>query len=76
MLTANISDGLGSYKCLSLRDIIIAILNEGMNLVNYILILENKNIFGPVRDKDLNPTDFDNFKELWNSNTKQKIHSI
>lgn len=38
-----------------LRDIVIGILKEGIDLVNYVIILE-KLIFRPVGAQELNPT--------------------
>ena len=38
-LNVNLLNRLGSRGCLSLGDIIIGILKEGMDLVNYVIIL-------------------------------------
>ena len=39
MVSSCILNWLGSCGCLSIRDIIIGILKEGMDLINYIVIL-------------------------------------
>ena len=61
---------LGSCRCLSIRNIMIGILKEGMDWINYAVIL-GKHICGPVGVKELILTLITS-KEFWKSNMKQK----
>ena len=73
MVSYCILNRLGSCGCLSIRDIMIGILNEGMDLINDIVILGKTNLW-TCKCKGINP----NFnlkaisKEFWKSNMEQK----
>ena len=61
-LNVNLLNRLGSCGCLSLGDIIIGILKEGMDLVNYVIIL-GKTFLWTCRRKGIKPY-FDHFKKI------------
>ena len=52
---ANILNNISSCRCLLLSDIVIGILKEGMDLVNYVLIL-GKSYLRSCRDKAIKPS--------------------
>ena len=54
---------LNSCSCLLLRDVIIGILKEEMDLVNYILEILGKNYFRTCRRKEIKPS-LRHFKEF------------
>ena len=68
MVSSCILNRLGSCGCLSMCDIMIGILKEGMDLINYIVIL-GKTICGPVGVKELIPSLIIS-RKFWKSNTK------
>ena len=61
-LNVNLLNRLGSRGCLSLGDIIIGILKERMDLVNYVIIL-GKTFLWTCRRKRIK-TNFDHFKKI------------
>ena len=61
-MNVNLLNRLGSRGCLSLGDIIIGILKEGMELVNYVIIL-GKTFLWTCRRKGIKPN-FDHFKKI------------
>ncbi len=61
-VTVYILNRLGSCGCLSLRDVIIGILKEGMDLVNYIIFL-GKTYLWTCKRKGIKPN-FDHFKQI------------
>ena len=62
MVSSCILNRLGSCGCLSIRDIMIGILKEVMNLINYIVIL-GKTYLWTCRCKGINPN-FNHFKRI------------
>ena len=62
MVSSCILNRLGRCGCLSIRDIMIGILKEGMDLINYIVIL-GKTYLWTCRCKGINPI-FDHFKKI------------
>ena len=62
MVSSCILNWLGSCGCLSIRDIIIGILKEGMDLINYIVIL-GKTYLWTCRCKGIIPI-FNHFKNI------------
>ena len=52
---ANILNNISSCGCLSLGDVVIGILKEGMDLVNYVIILGNSYLWN-CRHKDIKPS--------------------
>ena len=52
---ANILTNISSCSCLLLRDVIIGILKEGMDLVNYLIIL-GKTYLWSCRHKEIKPS--------------------
>jgi len=52
---ANILNNISSSRCLLLSDVVIGILKEGMDLVNYVLIL-GKSYLWSCRHKDIKPS--------------------
>ena len=61
--------GVSSCGCLSLSDVVIGILKEGMDLVNYVIIL-GKSYLWNCRHKDIKPSV--TFREFLKRNTKLK----
>ena len=61
-MTVNLLNRLGSRGCPSLGDVIIGILKEGMDLVNYIIIL-GKMYLWTCRQKGINPN-FEHFQKI------------
>lgn len=62
MVSSCILNKLGSCGCLSIRDIMIGILKEGMDLINYIVIL-GKTYLWTYRCKEITPS-FSHFKKI------------
>ena len=52
---ANILNNISSCRCLLLSDVVIGILKEGMDLVNYVIIL-GKSYLWNCRHKDIKPS--------------------
>ena len=62
MVSSHILNRLGSCGCLSIHDIMIGVLKEGMDLINYIVILR-KTYLSTCRSKGINPN-FIHFKRI------------
>ena len=52
---ANILNNIRSWGCLLLSDVVMGILKEGMDLVNYVIIL-GKSYLWNCRHKDIKPS--------------------
>jgi len=52
---ANILNNISSCRCLLLGDVVIGILKEGMDLVNYVIILGKRYLWN-CRCKDIKPS--------------------
>ena len=69
-VTEKLFKKLGSCECLLLRDVMIGILKEEMDLVNYAIIL-GKNYLWPCRQKVIKPF-FSHFKRILVNKYEQK----
>ena len=67
---ANILNNISSWGCLLLSDVVIGILKEGMDLVNYVII-QGKIYLWNCRHKDIKPS-ISHLREFLKRNTKLK----